>query len=568
MTTFTRRSLMAAAGLAMLMPLSALSAESADMILHNGKVLVVDKAFSTKSALAIKDGKVLAVGGDEITKKYTAPTVIDLKGRTLMPGFNDTHVHMGPLVLAKRDIDAASARSIKELQDMLIAKSKELGPNEWIGGRGWDEALFAEKRNPTRADLDVVPNPVALARAGNHSIVGNSAAIKIAGITRDTPDPESGLIEKGPDGEPNGIIREANRMYLQHVPPNKWEDVRASYVAALRSMVAKGYTSIIEASGSLNDEPVGKGGIAAPSAGLTYKRLRSIYDERKDLPRLAMYISYPGAERLKAFPHKTGYGDEWLRLGPIGESSVDGGFTGPTAWTLVDYKGLPGFRGKPRISMEETVAMADTSAKLGWQMGIHAIGDAAIVQAVDAYSKAINDNGLKGKDHRWFLDHFTVMPPDATMKTMADDGIMIAQQPGFSYNLEARYESTLDDWRLAHNNSIATPVKKFGIFMAFGTDNLPIDPRVTLYVAVTRKGMSGKVHGPEEAVSMPEAIYMATAAGAVLTFEEKIKGTLEPGMLADMIVLDADPLTIDPEKLLTMNVDYTIIGGKIAHERK
>jgi predicted amidohydrolase YtcJ len=144
---------------------------------------------------------------------------------------------------------------------------------------------------------------------------------------------------------------------------------------------------------------------------------------------------------------------------------------------------------------------------------------------------------------------------------------MIAQQPNFLYNLEGRYQSTLDDWRLAHNNSIATPARKFGIHMAFSSDNLPIDPRVGLYAATTRKGPSGTVHGAEEAVTREEALRMYTANGAHLSWEEKTKGTLEAGKLADMVVLEQDPLKVADSDLLTMKIDYTIVGGKVVYKR-
>jgi predicted amidohydrolase YtcJ len=141
------------------------------------------------------------------------------------------------------------------------------------------------------------------------------------------------------------------------------------------------------------------------------------------------------------------------------------------------------------------------------------------------------------------------------------------RMPNFLYNLEGRYKSTLDDWRLRHNNSVGTPAKQYGLFVAFGSDNLPIGPLVGLYAAVTRRGPSGAVYGPEEAVTMPEALRAYTANGAFLTFEEKIKGTLEPGKLADMIVLDGDPLTMDAERLLATHVDLTILGGKVVYDR-
>jgi predicted amidohydrolase YtcJ len=250
---------------------------------------------------------------------------------------------------------------------------------------------------------------------------------------------------------------------------------------------------------------------------------------------------------------------------------VDGGFTGPTAWTLVDYKGMPGFRGKGRYTDAELQDMVNTAASLGWQMGLHCIGDAAIQQTIIAYDKALAKYpGIDhmGDDRRWFTDHFTIMPPDATMATMAKDKILIAQQPNFGYTLEARYNQTMDEWRVTHNNSVATPVKKFGIFMAFGSDNLPVDPRVGLYFATTRRGPDGVQHGhAEESVSRPEAIRMYTANGPYLSWEENIKGTLEPGKLADMIVLDEDVLTVPDAQLLTLQIDRTYLGGKLVYER-
>lgn len=549
--------------------------ERADLLIVNGKVLTVDEEFSVHSAVAVTDGRIVALGGNEVGRSYEAPTTIDLEGRVLMPGFTDTHVHIRGQ--SRRDINLSDATSIAEVQQLVREKVAELGPGQWVTGYRWDEAKFAEKRNPTRADLDAVApdNPVVLTRAGAHSIVGNTAAIRIAGITRTTPDPEHGLIERDADGEPNGIIRESSQLYLEHVPPVSWESIRDSYIESLRSLLELGITSIMEATGSVGDEElvggaedsVARASIGS-SSGPTYGRLREIYDQHgSELPRVAMYINYPGAERLKAYPYRTGHGDDRLRIGPIGEAAVDGGFTGPTAWTLVDYKGMPGFRGKGRFTDEELQEMVDTAAELGWQLGLHAIGDAAIVQTVNAYSRALRTIVGPGQDHRWFLDHFTVMPPEETMETMAADNILIAQQPNFTYTLEARYKQTLDDWRVAHINAIATPVKKHGLFVALGSDNLPIGPMRGLYTAVTRKGMSGEVLGAEEAVTIEEAIRMYTANGPYLTWEEDSKGTLEVGKLADMIVLDTDPLTNPPEALLETKVDLTILGGRIVYDR-
>jgi len=558
--------------LAALSPLGfAQAADKADLILYNGKVVTVDQSFSIKSAVAVKDGKILAVGGDEVTKNYEAPKKVDLKGRTLIPGFTDTHVH--PMSLSPRAIEPTKASSIVEIQAQLRAKAKELGPGQWITGYGWDEALLTEKRNITSKDLDVATpnNPVVLTRAGSHSSVGNSLAMKAAGITRTTEDPKSGMIEHYADGEPNGIVRERNDLYGKLVPRDTWAQMKPGYVKNLKSFFSLGITSLQSATGSLDDEPVGKGGIANPGANLTFKRFQEIAAEH-DIPRIAMYTSYPGAERLKQYPHQSGYGDIKVRLGPIGENPVDGGFTGPTAWTLADYKGQPGFRGKGRYTDAELQDMVDTAASLGWQMGLHAIGDAAIQQTVIAYDKSLAKYpGVthKGDNRRWFTDHFTIMPPDATMALMAKNKIMIAAQPNFGWNLAERYVETLDDWRLTHNNPVKTPAKKFGLFVTFGSDNLPIDPRVGLYFAVARRGPDGVQRGfAEEAVSREDAIRMYTANGPYLSWEESLKGTLEPGKLADFVVIDRDPLTIPEKELLTMNFDQTYLGGKLVYERK
>ena len=552
--------------------------EAVDLIVHDGHVLTVDKAFSTASAVAVRGGRIVATGGEDLLDRYSAAQVIDLKGRTLMPGFIDTHLH--PIPIGPSDITPLTAHSIVEIQAMIRAKAAELGPGKWITGYGWQEAALAEKRNLTRADLDAAApnNPVLLVRAGAHSAAANSLAFKIAGVTRDTPDPKGGLIEHDAAGEPSGIIRERQDIIGKFIPRPTWAEMKAPMVRTLKHFLELGITSFHDASGTIDDEPVGLGGKAPAHPGdevasgqMTFARARALYAEMgADLPRVTMYISYPGAARLKAFPHHTGYGDDRVRLGAIGENAVDGGFTGPTAWLLVDYKGQPGFRGKGFQTDAELQELVDTSNRLGWQLGLHCIGDAAIVQTIKAYAAsldAIPDPAHAPDDRRWFTDHFTIMPPDATMATMASHHIWIAQQPNFLYNLENRYIQVLDDWRLEHNNPIATPVKKFGLFMAFGSDNLPIGPLVGLYAAITRKGPSGAVHGPEEAVSREEAIRAYTANGAYLSREEATKGTIEPGKLADMVVLPFDPMTAAPETILNGKVDMTFVGGKLVYTR-
>jgi predicted amidohydrolase YtcJ len=559
-----RRNFLGAAGVASLGMAARLQAQgaSADLVLFNGKIVTVDDAFSIRQAIVIKDGRIVAVGGNELRNRYAAARSIDLGGRTVLPGFMDTHIHLAGH--SRRYIDLNDTKSLAELKQQVSDKAKELGPGEWITGAGWDEYHFTEQKKPLRGDLDAAApnNPVVLVRAGGHSSVGNSKALEAADINKATPDPPRGLIEKDAGGAPNGVIRERSDLYMRLVPPDKPAEVRDSLLENVREQLKLGITSVIEAGSSVEPDVVG-----------SYAEWELLYQKHGvELPRASVQVGYPspageaksGAAKLKEFGKKTGDGNEQLRVGSIGEMAADGGFTGPTAWSLVDYKGQPGFRGRAFFNPEQIHANIEEGHQLGWQFGIHAIGDAAIAMTVDALNTVLHD--YPRNDHRHYLCHFTVLPPDRTMDMMVKDKILIAQQPNFTYNLEGRYTETLEGKRLATNNALTTPIKK-GIFMAFGSDNLPIGPMVGLYAAVTRKGESGKVYGPGEAVSIKDAITMYTRSGAFLTREEKLKGTLEAGKLADMIVLPEDPLSISPEKLLGLKVDMTIVGGRVLYDR-
>jgi len=556
----TRRDFVSRAAVGYVATASILHAQTeADLILYNGKIVTVDDAFSIRAAIAIKDGRILAVGGNELRNRYSAARLLDLGGRTVIPGFFDTHIHLAGH--SRRYIDLVETTSLAQLQQQVRDKAIELGPGEWITGGGWDEYHFKEQRKPLRSDLDAAApdNPVVLTRAGGHSSVGNSKALQSADINKATPDPARGIIERDASGQPNGVIRERSDLYTRLVPKDRPGDVRDSLLDNVRAQLKLGITSVIQAGASVDPGVVG-----------SYAEWELLYRSHgAELPRASVQIGYPGegsagAAKLKEFGRKTGDGDERLRVGSIGEMAADGGFTGPTAWVLEDYKGQPGFRGRAFFTPEQIYANIEAGHQMGWQFGIHAIGDASIVMTVDALDKALQK--YPRSDHRHYLCHFTVLPPERTMQIMAKDKILIAQQPNFTYNLEGRYLEALEGRRLATNNAISTPIKQ-GIYMAFGSDNLPIGPMVGLYAAVTRKGESGKVYGREEAVSMKDALTMYTRNGAFLTREEKIKGTLEAGKLADMVVLPADLLNLAPEKLLTLRVDMTIVGGRILHDQ-
>jgi predicted amidohydrolase YtcJ len=243
---------------------------------------------------------------------------------------------------------------------------------------------------------------------------------------------------------------------------------------------------------------------------------------------------------------------------------ADGGFTGPAAYTLKPYRGQGDYHGYLNMPEAELVALINEVHDAGWQLAIHTIGDRAIVLVTDILSDALDRNHRE--NHRHFLNHFSMRPPDRTMRKIALYEIAVTQQPNFTYTLEGRYVANLEGWRLEHNNPIHS-LMRHGVIVAISSDILPMGPLVGLYAAVTRKGVSGRVYAADEKITMQEAIRGYTLAGAYLTFEESIKGSIEPGKLADLVVLSEDLLTLDPESIMAVEVVTTIVGGKVVFEK-
>ena len=520
-----------------------------DTILHNGKIATIDANLSIASAVAVKGETIVAVGGEELLNDFVADNTVDLGGKFVMPGFVDSHTHLRGQ--PQRYIDLTKTTSIEEIKGLVRQKVDELGTGEWISGYGWSEDFMAELRRPLRADLDEAApeNPVLLTRAGGHSAVANSAALRRAEVDENTPQPEGGVIEKGDDGLLNGVIRERQEIVGHLIPEATNEEVRDSLIDVLKEQLSLGITSFTHATGSIE----------------VYPEWEYIYSLHRDsLPRASIQVFWEGPEAMTAFGKKSGDGDEHLRVGPI-KIFVDGGFTGPAAYTKEPYKGETDYRGKLSIDPGELTTIIRELNAAGWQTGIHAIGDAAIELAVDELAMALDETPRV--DHRHYLNHFTIMPSAETMKKMAEYGIAITQQPNFTYTLEGRYVDYLDGDRLEHNNPLRTPMNH-GVHVAISSDILPIGPMVGIYAAVTRKGLSGRVFAAEEALSAMEALQAYTLYGAYLSFEENVKGSIEPGKLADMIVLDQDLIDIDPAHIMDTNVLQTWLGGKLVYERQ
>ena len=529
--------------------------EPADLLLHNGKVFTADALLTTYSAVAVRDGRIVGLGWDDLAGRFDAERTIDLAGRLVVPGFIDTHVHVSGD--AERWVDLAGLENIAALKARVTRKAEQLGAGEWITGYGWSEDELAEQRRPLRWDLDdaAPANPVILTRAGAHSSAASSLALEAAGLTPDTATPPGGIIEVDDEGRMNGILREGAQYLVSRLVPDATpEEIRASFVDNLRGLLSLGITSVIQAGVDIEG----------------YAEWETVYAAHAgELPRAAVQLRVPpdpprAIDMLRRFGRKTGDGDEWLRVGAV-KFFVDGGFSGAAAWTLEPYKGQPDYYGSgPLIDEAGLLEISRTAHDMGWQLGFHAIGDAAIKMTIDAWSRMLE--AAPRADHRHFLNHFTVTPPAETMQRMADWNIHIAQQPNFTFTIDGRYAEHLAGERYQTNNPLRTPMRH-GVVVALGSDILPFGPLVGLQAAVTRRGMSGAVVGPGEALTMPEALVGYTRVAAHLTFEEDEKGTIELGKLADLVVLSQDLLTIDPERTTDTEVDLTVLGGRVVHER-
>lgn len=529
-------------------PIAAKTSRVVDLLVHNGHILTLDEGLPVASAMAINGDRIVAIGDADLKDRYQTLHIVDLKGRTAMPGFIDSHTHIrgNP----PHYIDLTQVTSVAEIVALLRVKSADVGPGNWITGYGWSEDELEEQRRPSITDLDQAApgHPVMLTRAGGHSAVFSSTAFELAGIDATTADPEGGTIERDESGSLNGIIRERQRMVGRLIPVTPEADLRPSLTANLQALFASGITSIVQASDFIDH----------------YPEWEAIYAEhRGELPRASVQVAFEGTERMAAFGRITGDGDEHLRIGAV-KIFADGGFTGPAAYTSKPYKGEDEYRGELNMSEAELEALILDAHQAGWQLGIHAIGDAAIELTVDYLTAALRETPRA--DHRHYLNHFTIMPGDETMSDMAANGIAITQQPNFTYTLEGRYVANLDGKRLETNNPLRTPMDH-GIHVAISSDILPIGPMTGIYAAVTRRGMSGRVFGAQEKLSRMEALQAYTLKGAYLTREEQQKGSLTPGKLADFVVLSADPLAVADEDLLSIDVLQTYLGGKLVYKK-
>jgi predicted amidohydrolase YtcJ len=534
-----------------------------DLILYNGQIATFAPELPRCAAIACKDGRVVAIGDDDAVRALagTATEQVDLAGRMAIPGFNDAHNHMLELGLKLSRLQLENCRSIAELVELVRDWASRTPPGEWIVGEGWNESLFAEGRLPTRHDLDAATSvhPVLLKRFFNMDVV-NTRGLELAGVTRATPDPQGGRIERLADGTPSGILRAAAKLLCRRLLAEPTAEERVGALeAAGRAYLAVGITSVLD-------------------PGLRPAELRAYLDARragKLLLRANLMPAWHGFndderaadldQRAASLGVFSGLGDDWLRLGGL-KMAIDGGTTSHTAWMFQPFVGEDKVQDFNRLDPEDLRIFFARGHALGWDIGIHAIGDRAHHEAAAAFADVLGE--APRADHRHNLIH-AYFASEESLRQMARHKIAAVIQPTFIY-----YEG--DDLFRDVGPELAHRYKPMRTYLDRGipvvaTSDVPstvhYNPLIGLYSLVTRKTWQGTPIAPHEAVTREEALYAYTLAGAWLTREEDHKGPLAPGYLADLAVLDRDYFSCPAEQIKEIQVEMTVVGGMVAYRR-
>ena len=518
-----------------------------------------------EEAIAVRGDRIQAVGKNlDIQKlKGSQTQIVDLGGHFVMPGFNDAHLHLADAGLQKLNVDLTGVKSLDEFRERLLAKVETAKPGEWILGGGWDETLWPVKVLPSRWDLDEVSSghPVFLDRVDGHLAVANTRALRLANITIAARDPEGGKIDRNENGEPSGILRDTAQHAVRVVIPQAThEERRHGIEVALADLAEYGVTSAQDYSPDWENFQI-------------YEELEK---EGKLTARISEWLPFDDPiEELQRKRDSHPASDLMLHTGML-KGFMDGSLGGHTAALLAPYADDPKNSGLPRYDAAKLNDMAKERVLAGFQLGFHAIGDKGIQMALDAFAgaeKAAHEQKVKaangGDDYRLRIEHAQVTTL-AQIKSFKDLKVISSMQPSHVLTDMRWAQDRLGPKRAAMSYAWATFLNK-GVPLAFGTDYPvePVTPFRGLYAATTRKSENGKQeYFPEQKLTMDQAIAAYTTGSAFAEFEEKEKGKLAPGMLADFIVLDRDVTAASPEKILATRVLRTVLGGKTVYEAK
>ena len=539
------------------------SKPTADLIVINAKVWTVDRSQPTAEAVAVLGDRILAVGSNTQIDALRGPDtrVVDAGGRLLIPGFNDAHVHFIGGSLQLDQVQLNDADSVEEFIRRVAEQVKKTPKGRWVRGGDWDETKWKPATLPTKELIDgfTPETPVFLDRYDGHMALANSVALRMAGITSQTPDPPGGVIVRDSHGNPTGALKDAAKdLVLKVIPPLTHDELMAAARRGLQYAASLGVTSMQE----MNDEETDSfADIRAYGELLQTGELTSRF-------YVAAAISDWQKEAEVGIRHA--FGSPFLRIGAL-KGFADGSLGSGTAYFFDPYtddpasSGILGKQMQPLSQMQDWITGADAA---GLQVCIHAIGDKAISTILDMYWTTLRAN--RGAEHRFRIEHAQhVAEKDFDRFSQLD--VIASVQP-----YQAIDDGRWAEARIGHDRASRTYAFRtflnHGVHIAFGTDwdVAPLNPLLTVYAAVTRATLDGKNPNgwfPEQKLTVSEAVEAYTTGSAYAEFQERDKGSITPGKLADMVILSDDIFSIDPARIRNVTVWKTFVGGKMVWDR-
>lgn len=534
--------------------------KQADVVFINGSVITVDSKDRICEAVAVAGNRIIGVGNSQEIKALGGPEtlILDLKGRSLLPGFVDAHCHARIYGTMQLQVQCSSnhVKSIEGMKRQIALRAAITPPGGWILGRGYNHLALKERRHPTRWDFDeVAPNhKVFITRTCGHIAVANSPVLAEFGITRDTPDPEGGRIERDSHGEPNGVLYEQAMLQIRMKTLPSTNDLEKGMKLMNRDFLSLGITSVHDASG-MNPEEIRtfQRGVAE---GWIQVRLYLMFRSSGPSNQLGEIYLQSGL--------MTGLGNEKLRLGPY-KLILDGSGSGGSAAMRTPYLHNPADFGILYMSQDELNKKVLKAHEAGYQVAIHAIGDKAIEMALLSFEQALKQHPRLNHRHR--IEHCGFLDESLTNK-IYELGIVPVIGVPFLYELGDTY---IDIYGLDRLNGIYPLhlLLERGIQAPLSSDAPVIQPNPMhgIYTAVTHKTKTGKIIAPDERVTIMQALRAYTLFGAYASFEEDIKGSVEVGKLADLIVLSRNILECPPEEILNTSVDLTMVDGVVVYQK-
>lgn len=540
---------------------------AADLIFYNGNVITVDQDDQITDSMAVRGNRIMAVGPYEKVADCGGKDTkfIDLKGRTLMPGFVEAHSHFALTAILENGIviptDWKKAGSIEELKAIIKKAAAEKGPGKWIITQGYDQNKLQEHRHPTIEDLDEAApdNPVWCVRADLHMGVCNSMALDKAGISKETMGKfQPGEVDTDDHGNLTGLLKEEGFGYLNSFVEYEDEKLREAFILGDRLFLSMGITSVHDA-GTYGAQFI--------------KVLQDVALKRQIHVRIyEMIYRMLGKYSIREFVYDyiktglhTGLGNEYFRLGPA-KLLLDGSSSGPSSYTRQPYSHDPDLKGIINWTQEEVDQFMMDAHRAGFQLTAHAVGDKAVEMMIHAVEKA--QKAYPAADCRPRIEHCALVDEEM-LKKIKELGIIPVSNPGLlAFNAKDynRYYGERVKMMFAHKSYV-----EHGILFAAGADSpcMDVNPMIGLWGAVARKDMiNGVTCGENQKISILDAVRMFTYNGAYASFEEKIKGSLEPGKLADFIILSENLMESETDHIPQIKVDATYLDGQVVYERE